>query len=52
MMQMSKTQNMEVLFNNLMQNNPEFRSFAEANRGKTFDQMAYEHGVDPSVFHQ
>lgn len=33
-------------FSNMMQTNPQFRQFVEANKGKTPEQIASEHGID------
>jgi len=35
---------------NLMQRNPNFKAFVDANRGKSPEQVAKEHGVDLSQF--
>ena len=43
---MLKSGNPEQIAQNLMQSNPQFRAFVEANRGKTPQQVAQEHGVD------
>lgn len=45
-----KGQNPETLFQDMMQNNQQFRQFYEQNKGKTFAQIAQEHGADPSMF--
>ena len=49
-MQMLRGRNPQEVFNQMMQSNPAFRSFYEANRGKTPEQVAREHGVDLSQF--
>ena len=49
-MQMLKNRNPQEVFNQMMQNNPAFRSFYEANKGKTPEQVAQEHGIDLSQF--
>ena len=49
-MQMLRGRNPQDVFNQMMQSNPAFRSFYEANRGKTPEQVAREHGVDLSQF--
>lgn len=46
MLRMMKNGNPEQIAQNLMQSNPQFRAFVEANRGKTPQQVAQEHGVD------
>ena len=47
-MQMLKNQNPQEVFNQMMQSNPAFRNFYEANKGKSPEQVAREHGVDLS----
>ena len=37
------------MFDSLMQNNPQFRDFVAANRGKTPEQIAQENGIDLSI---
>lgn len=42
--------NPTVLFNSMMQTNPQFREFVNDNRGKSPQQIAQEHGIDlPAV---
>lgn len=41
--------NPQQAFNNLMRVNPQFAQFVQANRGKTPQQVAQEHGIDPSL---
>lgn len=48
--QMLKSGNPEQIAMNLMQKNPQFRQFVEANKGKSPEQVAKEHGVDLSQF--
>jgi len=38
--------NPDELFKQLMQNNPQFRQFYEANKDKTPEQIAKENGID------
>lgn len=38
--------NPQQMFQNMMQNNPQFRQFMEANKGKDPMQVAKEHGID------
>lgn len=45
-MQMLRSGNPEQIAQNLMQSNPQFRAFMEANKGKSPDQVAREHGMD------
>lgn len=46
LMKMLRTGNPEQIAQQMMQNNPQFRQFVEANRGKTPEQVAREHGID------
>ena len=46
LMQTLRSGNSEQIFNNLMQNNPQFRQFMQANQGKTPEQVAREKGID------
>lgn len=48
--QMLKSGNPEQIAVNLMQRNPQFRQFVEANKGKSPEQVAKEHGIDLSQF--
>ena len=48
--QMLKSGNPEQIAMNLMQRNPDFKAFVDANRGKSPEQVAKEHGVDLSQF--
>ena len=48
--QMLKSGNPEQIAMNLMQRNPNFKAFVDANRGKSPEQVAKEHGVDLSQF--
>jgi LysM repeat protein len=41
-----KGQNPEAVANTLMQTNPQFKSFVEANKGKSVEQIAQENGID------
>lgn len=45
-MQMLRSGNPEQIAQNLMQSNPQFKAFMEANKGKTPEQVAKEHGMD------
>lgn len=49
-MQMLKGRNPQEVFNQMMQSNPAFRSFYEANKGKSPEQVAKEHGIDLNKF--
>lgn len=42
--------NPDELFKQLMQNNPQFRQFYEANKDKTPEQIAKENGIDLTNF--
>lgn len=46
LMKMLRTGNPDQIAQQMMQNNPQFRQFVEANRGKTPEQVAREHGID------
>lgn len=48
-MQMLRSGNQEQIARNLMQQNPQFKAFVEANQGKSPEQVAREHGVDLSA---
>lgn len=50
LMKMLRSGNPEQIAQQMMQNNPQFRQFVEANKGKTPDQVAREHGIDLSQF--
>ena len=45
-LKMLRTGNPEQIAQQMMQNNPQFRQFVEANKGKTPEQVAREYGVD------
>ena len=47
---MLKGGNPEQIAQIMMQKNPQFKAFIEANKGKTPDQVAREHGIDFSQF--
>ena len=44
--QMLKSGNPEQIAMNLMQRNPNFKAFVDANRGKSPEQVAKENGID------
>lgn len=46
--QMLKSGNPEQIAMNLMQKNPQFKAFVDANRGKSPEQVARENGIDLS----
>lgn len=50
LMKMLQSGNPEQAFQQMMQNNPQFRQFVEANKGKTPEQVARENGIDLSQF--
>lgn len=50
LMKMLQSGNPEQAFQQMMQNNPQFRQFVEANKGKTPEQVAREYGVDLNQF--
>lgn len=45
-MKMLRSGNPEQIAQQMMQSNPQFRQFVEANRWKTPEQVAREHGID------
>lgn len=45
-LKMLRSGNPEQIARQMMQNNPQFRQFVEANKGKTPEQVAREYGVD------
>lgn len=49
-MKMLKSGNPEQIAQNMMQQNPQFRQFMEANKGKSPEQVAKEHGIDLAQF--
>lgn len=49
-LKMLRSGNPDQIAQQMMQNNPQFRKFVEANKGKTPDQVAREHGIDLSQF--
>ena len=42
--------NPQEVFEEMVQQNPQFRQFVEQNKGKTPEQVAKEHGIDLSRF--
>ena len=46
LMKMLRSGNPEQIAQQMMQNNPQFRQFVEANKGKTPEQVAKEYGLD------
>ena len=50
LMKMLRTGNPEQIAQQMMQINPQFRQFMEANKGKTPEQVAQEHGIDLNQF--
>lgn len=48
LMKMLRSGNPAQIAQHLMQSNPQFRQFMEANKGKTPQQVAQEHGIDLS----
>lgn len=45
-MKMLRSGNPDQIAQQMMQSNPQFRQFVEANKGKTPEQVAREYGVD------
>ena len=46
---MLEGKNPDAVFDEMMQNNPDFRKFVESNRGKSPEQIARENGIDPTI---
>lgn len=44
--------NVQGFYNNLVNNNPQFRRFVESNKGKSPEQIAKENGIDLSLLYQ
>lgn len=42
-------QNPDILFKQMVNNNPQFRHFVEENKGKSPEQIAKEHGINPDL---
>ena len=49
-MQMLKSGNPEQIAQQMMQSNPRFKQFMEANKGKSPEQVAKENGIDLGSF--
>lgn len=43
-----KSGNADKIAAQMMRSNPNFRAFVEANKGKSFEQIAKDHGIDMS----
>ena len=41
--------NVKEYYNNLLINDPKFREFVKANEGKSYQQVAFENGIDPDA---
>lgn len=50
LMKMLRSGNPDQIAQQMMQINPQFRQFMEANKGKTPEQVAQEHGIDLAQF--
>lgn len=46
---MLEGKNADEVFNDMMKNNPQFRQFIEANKGKSVEQIAKENGINPQL---
>lgn len=46
LVQMLRSGNPEQIARQMMQSNPQFKAFIEANHGKTPEQVARDHGLD------
>lgn len=49
-MKMLRSGNPDQIAQQMMQSNPQFRKFLEANKGKTPEQVAKEYGIDLNQF--
>lgn len=47
-----KNRNPNEVFNQMMQTNPQFKSFVEQNKGKSVEQIANEHNIDMNLLKQ
>lgn len=47
-----KNRNPNEVFNQMMQTNPQFKSFVEQNKGKSVEQIAKEHNIDMNLLKQ
>lgn len=50
--QMINGKNPNAVMNAMMQNNPKFREFVNANKGKSAEQIARENGIDLDLLKQ
>ena len=46
---MMEGRNADQLYNELLQNNEQFRQFMQQNQGKSVEQVAQEHGINPQL---
>lgn len=46
--QLISGQPVPVLYNRMLQQNPQFAQFVQQNQGKSVEQIAQEYGVDPA----
>ena len=47
-----KSKNPNEVFNQMLQNNPQFRDFVDNNKGKSVEQIAREHNIDMNLLKQ
>ena len=47
-----KSRNPNEIFNQLLQNNPQFRKFVDENKNKSIEQIAKEHNIDMNLLKQ
>ena len=47
-----KNRNPNEVFNQMMQTNPQFKSFVEQNKGKSVEQIAQENNIDMNLLKQ
>lgn len=49
---MLKSRNPDVLFNQMIQTNPQFKSFVDSVKGKSVEQIAQEYNIDMNLLKQ
>ena len=47
-----KNGNPQYMYDQMMKNNPQFKSFVDANKGKTAQEIADNYGIDMNVINQ
>lgn len=46
---MLEGRNADDIFNEMLENNPQFKQFVEMNKGKPIEQIAKENGINPNI---